>query len=268
MSENLDLVRSILLRRASRASDRRHRTCPNRSSDRLRVGRQRTRVALVPSPRAPPVDLVTCVWLSLWPPGFYGKGGLRMGRVGCPRRTRLGAAAVGVIVTAGMAAFPTGAAATDPCVRLVAAINKAHTHAQLRRLKVGLEICREEHAVSIAPENPRANETVTITIHPRWPLRKGCYYEVIITDTEGHPGDRYAHATGKKTRGLTVTISPQDGAPPPPLEGEPPPPPAEWAPGTAGLTVIEGTPRQLDEITLHPKWRAVGGRDFRFSPVG
>jgi hypothetical protein len=112
----------------------------------------------------------------------------------------------------------------------------------------------------MAPTHPLANETITVTIHPRWPLRKGDLYEVIVTDTEGHPGDAFVHAVAKKTRSLMVQISAAEGLAPE-AKGSG----TEWARGNASLFVIEGTPRQLTEISLHPKWRQVGGLEFRFS---
>jgi hypothetical protein len=43
------------------------------------------------------------------------------------------------------------------------------------------------HTVSIAPASPRANETITVTIHPRWRLRRGCFYEVLVTIPKAIP---------------------------------------------------------------------------------
>jgi hypothetical protein len=123
-----------------------------------------------------------------------------------------------------------------------------------------LEQCRFEHAVSITPANPVANETITVTIHPRWPLRRRCWYEVIITDIGGHPEDGFVHALATRTRTLTVHFSPAEGG----LGGSPV---TAWAPGEASLLVIEGTLGQLKSIASHPKWRQVADLEFRFRPV-
>ena len=181
-------------------------------------------------------------------PAAVSRGGLLAGIV-------LALAAHGTVVAS------SATAAEDPCAKQVAAVRHAQSAHGKRVATRRLHSCRFAHAVSITPASPLANEAVMVTIHPRWPLRKGCHYEVIITDTEGHPGDGFAHVMGKRTRGLSVTIRPAEDSPP---FG---PPVSEWKPGIASVFVIEGTPRQLGEISLTPKWRQVGGLEFRFLPV-
>jgi hypothetical protein len=164
-----------------------------------------------------------------------------------------------VTVAMGAPAIPTSDASTDPCAKQVAAVHRARSRPSRRAAKEALALCRAMHAVSIVPANPHANETITVTIHPRWPLRKGCFYEAAISDEEGHPGfDHYLHAKWTRTRNPVLTLTAEGKEP---FEGRV----TEWAPGAAELHVIEGTPRQLDDV-FHPKWREVGFLEFQFLP--
>jgi hypothetical protein len=171
-----------------------------------------------------------------------------------------------VTVAIGATATSFGAASEDPCAKQVEALRQARSRTARQSAKHALTQCRYSHAVSIAPAKPFANETVTVTIHPRWPLRRGYFYEVTITDIGGHIGDAFVHVASKRTKSLLVSISPADGAEPGAPAG------AEWAKGKVQLEVREGTPRQLNELPellnprWHPKYREVGSLEFRFLP--
>jgi hypothetical protein len=174
-----------------------------------------------------------------------------------------------LLVTAatGAAAMSSNASTGDPCAKQEAAVRRARSGLARRTAKRALELCRYRHAVSIVPANPLASETITATIHPRWPLRRGCRYVVVVLDTKGHPGDGFVHSAEKRTTSLTVQIGPADRIDPGEAAVG-----AEWAPGEAELFVIEGTLRQLAELPepwnpkWHPKTREVGGLGFRFLP--
>jgi hypothetical protein len=90
------------------------------------------------------------------------------------------------------------------------------------------------------------NETFTVTIRPRWPLKKDCAYEVFIGDSQGH-------VASKQTRKLVIQISHPEGG------GKAPA--TEWAAGQASLFVDEvPTTARLDCR------EEVGGFAFRFLP--
>jgi hypothetical protein len=99
---------------------------------------------------------------------------------------------------------------------------------------------------------------VTVTIHPRWHLRKGCFYEARIRDAQGHPGsDRYLHAQSKSTRNLVITL---------PAEGEEPPGRVtEWAPGAAELQSLRAHLASFTTCFIRSSGE-VGFLEFRFLP--
>ena len=161
------------------------------------------------------------------------------------------------LVVVGTASVATSADAADVCAKQIAAVHKARPGHRKAAARQRLADCRLEHAVSIAPATPLATEPVTVTIHPRWPLRKGWSYRVMIVN-EGEPSDPSLEIASKITRSLTVQIGPRDGMPPA----------AEWQPGEAEVSVQEGTLHQFNAPS--GTFDNLAWRGFRFlaNPMG
>lgn len=174
---------------------------------------------------------------------------------------RLGLITAMLTGMAGLVAAPPAAAARpDVCAKQVAAVHKAKSGPRKAAARRRLEQCRSEHAVSIAPAKPLASEAVTVTIHPRWPLRKGYLYGVTVIDPGG-PGAQFVRFASKVTRSLTVQFSPADSLEEPgaPTAG------AEWQAGEADVEVVEGTRHQLRELPIpQTATRGVAFLNFAF----